>query len=58
MKRSWSIFISVVLLLLSWAALDDITTGNEAKYHLEWMFISLTIAWFGGILAARIRHCR
>lgn len=38
--RKWVklIFILIVLALM-WAALDDITTGNETDYIGEWMVV-------------------
>ena len=54
MKRFRTITISIILLVLCYAALDDITTGDEPSHVLEWMFVSLTIVWFVGLIAATI----
>ena len=54
MKRRVTFIISIVLLVLCWAALDDITTGDEPSHVLEWMFVWLTVVWFVGLLVARI----
>jgi hypothetical protein len=34
----------VVLLLLNWAALDDITTGSERSLLSEWAVVFVTLA--------------
>ncbi|MGB5343855.1 MAG: hypothetical protein WBN87_10825 [Thermoanaerobaculia bacterium] len=54
MKRFLTITISIALLVLCYAALDDITTEDEPSHVLEWMFVWLTVAWFVGLLVARI----
>jgi len=54
MKRRVTFVISIILLVLCWAALDDITTGDEPSHVLEWMFVLLTIIWFAGLVVARI----
>jgi len=56
MKRAAIFTISIALLLLSWAALDDITTGTEPSLVLEWIVVSLTFAWFAAPITARIRR--
>ena len=50
-------FFLVVLALLDWAALDDITTGREPNFVLEWamLLISVPIAYF---LVVRLRPDR
>ncbi len=54
MKRAAIFTISIILLVLCWAALDDITTGDQPHYYLEWMFVSLTVVWFVGLIAFTI----
>ncbi len=54
MKRFLTFTISIILLVLCYAALDDITTGNQPHYVLEWIFVSLTLVWFVGLIAFRI----
>ena len=54
MKRLLTFTISVILLALCYAALDDITTGNQQHYYMEWMFVSLTLVWFVGLIAFTI----
>ena len=41
-------FFLVVLVLLDWAALDDITTGVEPDFRLEWgmLLLSVPAAYF------------
>ena len=56
MKRALIVAISVALLLLCWAALDDITTGNQPDYVLEWMCVWLTVVWFAGLTTARLKR--
>ena len=54
----WGIVLS--LLILDWAALDDITTGNEPNYFLEYaiLFISLLIFGLVGLIALKKRGIR
>ena len=54
MKRFLAFTISIILLVLCYAALDDITTGNQPHYVLEWMFVSLTVAWFVGLVVVKL----
>ena len=54
MKRTLTIIISIVLLVLCYAALDDITTGDEPSHVLEWMFVSLTVVWFAGLVVVNL----
>lgn len=40
----------VTLVLMDWAALDDITTGNEPDYWGEWMILivsGVVLGWLG-----------
>ena len=41
--------ISLVALLLSWFALDDITTDNATAFPLEYSFLVLTGIWFAAL---------
>lgn len=50
------IVISLLLLVLSWLALDDITTGSEPSNGLEWAVLVVTVVWFAGLAAARRRR--
>ena len=33
----------IVILALDWAALDDITTGHQPDFVLEWTFLALSV---------------
>lgn len=37
----------LILLVLDWAALDDITTGNEQNYFLEYAVLLISLLIFG-----------
>ena len=54
----WGIVLS--MLVLDWAALDDITTGNEPNYFLEYtiLFISLLIFGLAGFITLKKRGIR
>jgi hypothetical protein len=50
--------VSLVVLLFSWLALDDITTDNATRFPLEYSMLVLAAAWFallGGRLIAKRR---
>jgi hypothetical protein len=55
MSRTVVILVSVALGLLCLAALDDITTGSEPGYLLEWIVVAATAVWLGGLAAWRWR---
>lgn len=40
----------VAILLLDWAALDDITTGNEPNYYLEYLTLAGSVLIFGFLI--------
>ena len=43
--RTVALVVSVLMLIaLNWMALDDITTGTESSYFLEWGVVFLTLA--------------
>jgi len=50
-KRVSNSLVSVAVLLLCWAALDDITTGTEPNHILEWTMVGVGIIWYGGLIA-------
>jgi len=58
MKKIWVWLIVFTLLLLDWAALDDITTGQEPNYAGEYaiLIISVIIFVFLGILKIRSKR--
>lgn len=47
MKRFLVAGLILVLLILDWAALDDITTGNEPDYLLEYIILLSSLFVFG-----------
>lgn len=53
MRRTLIFLVSVAVLLLCWAALDDITTGSEPNHVVEWLMVGTGIIWFGGLIMAR-----
>lgn len=42
--------IVLVLLVIDWAALDDITTGSEPNYNGEWDILLFSLIIFGLLL--------
>lgn len=55
MKRYILILTAVILLILDWLALDDITTGNEPNYFGEYgiLFVSLIFFVYVGLTIFR-----
>lgn len=54
MRRFLIAKISIILLLmLDWAALDDITTGNEPDYFKEYAILFFSVAVFIFIFSKR-----
>ena len=43
MKRKILIIFTVAILLLDWAALDDITTGNEPSLSEEYFIVIISV---------------
>lgn len=54
MKRFLLITFSIILIAVSWLALDDITTGDQPHFVFEWIVVFTSIAWFAGLIAFRI----
>ena len=50
--------LSLIVLLLSWLALDDITTDNASEFPLEYAILVSAGIWFAalGVLLAAKRH--
>jgi hypothetical protein len=44
----------IALVLLNWAALDDITTGNEPDFTLEWAIVTASVLLFGVWVTAKV----
>ncbi len=38
--------IAIIFLILDWAALDDITTGNESNYYMEYATLLSSLVFF------------
>lgn len=38
--------ISIAVILIDYAALDDITTGSEPSFILEYLFLMFSVVWF------------
>lgn len=47
LKKVAAIAFLFILLLLDYAALDDITTGNENSYALEYAVVLFSVIVFG-----------
>ena len=45
----WMGVVSLFVLLLTWAALDDITTDTAQRFSVEYTLLMLSGAWFAGI---------
>ena len=45
----WCGVTSVFVLLLTWAALDDITTDTAQRFEFEYMLLILSGIWYAGI---------
>ena len=45
----WMGIVSLFVLLLTWAALDDITTDSAQRFDVEYTLLVLAGAWFAGI---------
>ena len=56
MKKVAVTAVSLALLVLSWLALDDITTGSEPSHALEWAMVVVTVVWFTGLAVVRRRR--
>lgn len=58
MKKLLVIFTILALLVLDYAALDDITTGNEPNFYLEYIMLGFSALFFAiiGIKFIKIRR--
>ncbi len=45
-KKTILVLVSVGLAALAYAALDDITTGSEPSFVLEWSIVGVAAVWF------------
>lgn len=57
--QRWAIMlVTLVLTLLSLAALDDVTTGDEPHFYAEYTMITATVLWYASLAALRLRSPR
>jgi len=49
-KKILLISVVIILLVLDWFALDDITTGNEPNYYGEYAILFVSVIVFGVIV--------
>lgn len=54
MSKTKSIAIVITFLVLNFLALDDITTGSEPDYNLEWGFVVFSLIMLAIYLARMI----
>lgn len=47
MKKYGWVLIVVMLLMLDWAALDDITTGTEPDFYGEYAILIISVVVWG-----------
>lgn len=43
------ILVSVLFLALDWLALDDITTGSEPDFYMEYAVLAVSALWFASL---------
>jgi len=41
-RRTRALALAILIAALDWAALDDITTGREPSFWMEWTFLALS----------------
>jgi hypothetical protein len=51
-------FITLIVVLMDYAALDDITTGHESNFLLEYLFLGLSAIWFALIIFPKLTRRR
>ncbi len=56
MSKPLVVLVSILLGVLCLLALDDITTGREPSFVLEWVIVALTGLWFAGLAWRRHRR--
>lgn len=54
-KKITKLAIIIILLALNWAALDDITTGNEPNYNGEYIVLAVSSFIFGMLIFIHIK---
>ncbi|MCP4203037.1 MAG: hypothetical protein GY769_14030 [bacterium] len=56
MRKIVLYLISISVLALTYAALDDITTGREPSLVLEWLMVGAAAIWFSALAAGALRR--
>ena len=56
MKRVFLIGFLVVLAVLDWLALDDITTGNQPSYMVEYLFLFVSFLVFLSVVVFYLKR--
>jgi hypothetical protein len=51
-------FLVIIVLLLDFAALDDITTGTEPYKWEEWDFLLLSLIFFGLVIFSKYKKTK
>jgi hypothetical protein len=53
MKRILWIIGVILILILDWLALDDITTGNEPDFRVEYLILGVSVVIIGILIWKR-----
>lgn len=53
--KLFRLFISLAMLLIAFAALDDITTGSQESFWGEYLFLGCAGVWFGFLALRKLR---
>ena len=43
------VLVSILFLALDWLALDDITTGSEPSFYMEYAVLAVSAFWFASL---------
>ena len=49
MRITTLLAVSLAILALAYAALDDITTGRQPSFVLEWVMVAVALVWFAAM---------
>jgi hypothetical protein len=52
----FAVGVTFVVILMDYAALDDITTGNETSFLFEYLFLMGSAVWFAALIKAFYRN--
>ena len=58
LRSKFAISVTSVVILMDYAALDDITTGHESSFAVEYLFLILSGIWFAALIATFYRNRR